>query len=80
MMATIAMSKDEQIIKKGVVVENLPNTMFRVQLEDQEEGQEPVLAYLAGKMKLYRIRILVGDAVEVLIDPYGGKGRVIKRL
>lgn len=73
------MSNSEKNIKKGVVVENLPNTMFRVQLEGQED-QEPVLAYLAGKMKLYRIRILVGDTVEVLLDPYGGKARVIKRL
>ncbi|MCA9352558.1 translation initiation factor IF-1 [Patescibacteria group bacterium] len=71
------MSTDEKNIKVGVVVENLPNTMFRVQFEDQEE---PELAYLAGKMKLYRIRILVGDKVEVLLDPYGGKGRIIKRL
>ena len=76
-MVAIAMSTDEKNIKVGVVVENLPNTMFRVQFEDQEE---PELAYLAGKMKLYRIRILVGDRVEVLLDPYGGKGRVIKRL
>ena len=76
-MVAIAMSTDEKNIKVGVVVENLPNTMFRVQFEDQEE---PELAYLAGKMKLYRIRILVGDKVEVLLDPYGGKGRIIKRL
>lgn len=62
---------------RGVVVECLPNTMFRVQVEGEEELR---LTYLAGKMKLYRIRILVGDTVEVLVDPYGGKGRVIKRL
>jgi translation initiation factor IF-1 len=73
----IAMSNNEKNTKIGVVVENLPNTMFRVQFDDQEELH---LTYLAGKMKLYRIRILVGDKVEVLIDPYGGKGRIIKRL
>ena len=76
-MVAIAMSTDEKNTKVGVVVENLPNTMFRVQFEDQEELH---LAYLAGKMKLHRIRILVGDKVEVLLDPYGGKGRITKRL
>ena len=76
-MDPIAMSTNEKNTKIGVVVENLPNTMFRVQFDDQEELH---LAYLAGKMKLYRIRILVGDKVEVLLDPYGGKGRIIKRL
>lgn len=74
-MNPIAMSNDKNT-KVGVVVENLPNTMFRVQF-DGEEGLH--LSYLAGKMKLYRIRILVGDRVEVLLDPYGGKGRIIKR-
>lgn len=62
---------------KGVVVECLPNTMFRIQVEGEEELR---LAYLAGKMKLYRIRILVGDTVEILLDPYGGRDRIIKRL
>lgn len=63
-------------IKRGVVVEALPNTMFKVRYEDDSEE----LAYLAGKMKIHRIRVLVGDKVEVKIDPYGGKGRIIKRL
>ena len=69
--------KDEGEIKIGTVIENLPNAMFRVQYSDQEESE---IAYLAGKMKLYRIRVLVGDQVEVKIDPYGGKGRIVKRL
>mgnify|MGYP001952341466 FL=1 len=73
----IAMSKENKETVTGTVVECLPNTMFRVQVEGQDELH---LAYLSGKMKLYRIRILVGDTVEVLVDPYGGKGRVIKRL
>jgi translation initiation factor IF-1 len=71
------MSNSNEQTKIGVVVENLPNTMFRVQFEGVEALS---LTYLSGKMKLYRIRILVGDKVEVLIDPYGGKGRIIKRL
>jgi len=57
------------------VTEALPNTMFRVRYDDGEEG----LAYLAGKMKLHRIRVLVGDMVEIIKDPYGGKGRIQRR-
>lgn len=60
----------------GVVVEALPNTLFRVELGDGEQ----VLSYLAGKMRLHRIRVLVGDRVEVIKDPYGGKARVVRRL
>ena len=61
----------------GVVVEALPNTMFRVELE--KEGGE-TMAYLSGKMRRYRIRVLIGDRVLIKTDPYGGKGRIIKRL
>jgi translation initiation factor IF-1 len=60
----------------GVVTEALPNTMFRVLLD---ESKKELIAYLAGKMRLHRIRVLVGDKVEVLLDPYGGKGRITKR-
>ena len=60
----------------GVVVEALPNTLFRVELE----GGEQVLSYLAGKMRLHRIRVLVGDRVEIIQDPYGGRARVVRRL
>lgn len=60
----------------GVVDETLPNTLFRVTLEDGSL----ILAYLAGKMRLNRIKILVGDKVTVELDPYGGKGRIIRRL
>lgn len=66
----------EANIAVGVVVEALPNTLFKVRLESEEE----LLAYLSGKMRLHRIRILVGDKVEVLLDKYGGKGRIIRRL
>ena len=60
----------------GVVEEALPNTLFRVRLDDGEE----VLAYLAGRMRMYRIKVLVGDKVRLILDPYGGKARIIKRL
>lgn len=61
--------------KMGNVVEALPNTLFRVKTE---EGNE-ILAYLSGKMRLNRIRVLIGDRVEMEIDPYGGKARITRR-
>ena len=60
----------------GTVIEALPETMFKVLTEDGEE----ILAYLAGKMRMHRIKVLVGDKVEMKIDPYGGKARIFKRL
>ena len=61
----------------GVVTEALPNTLFRVKLDGKEEI---VLAYLAGKMRMHRIRVLIGDKVELAIDSYGGRARITKRL
>jgi len=60
----------------GVVIEALPDTLFKV---DLEKGGT-VLAYLSGKMRLNRIRVLVGDKVRLELYPYGGKGRIVKRL
>lgn len=60
----------------GIVTEALPNALFRVKLP---EGKE-VLAYLSGKMRIYRIRVLIGDRVSVYLDKYGGRGRIIQRL
>lgn len=61
----------------GVVEEALPNALFRVTVENSDEQ---VLAYLAGKMRKFRIRVLVGDKVAMVADPYGGKARITKRL
>ncbi len=61
----------------GVVTEALPNAMFKVR---SEKDDSEMLTYLAGKMRLHRIRVLVGDKVLVEIEPYGGKGRIVKRL
>jgi translation initiation factor IF-1 len=61
---------------QGVVEEALPNTLFRVSLE----GGDVVLAYLAGKMRLHRIKVLVGDKVLLKLEPYGGKARITRRL
>lgn len=61
---------------QGIVEEALPNTLFKVSLS----GGEVVLAYLAGKMRLHRIKVLVGDKVLLKLDPYGGKARITRRL
>jgi len=61
---------------QGVVEEALPNTLFKVTLE----GGDSVLAYLAGKMRLHRIKVLVGDKVLLKLEPYGGKARITRRL
>lgn len=64
----------------GTVTEALPNTLFRVSLEETAGDQKEVLAYLSGKMRLHRIRVLVGDRVKVELDSYGGKSRISQRL
>lgn len=68
--------KNGKDIVVGTVEEALPNALFRVMLPSG--GLQ--VAYLSGKMRLHRIRVLVGDKVEVLLDPYGGKGRILRRL
>lgn len=60
----------------GTVEEVLPNSLFRVRMPTGEL----LLAYLAGKMRLHRIRVLVGDRVELVLDPYGGRARIVRRL
>lgn len=59
----------------GTVIEALPNTLFRVETVDGKV----LISYLSGKMRMHRIKVLIGDRVEVLLDQYGGKGRIIKR-
>lgn len=75
-MLLVASMQDKQPEIPGAVVEALPNTLFRVSLE----SGDTVLAYLAGKMRLHRIKVLVGDKVLVKLDPYGGKARITRRL
>ena len=67
----------------GTVEEVLPNSLFRVRLSehaDAPDEQPLILAYLAGKMRLHRIRVLMGDQVEMVLDPYGGRARIVRRL
>lgn len=61
----------------ATVTESLPNAMFRLKRDDN--GEE-MLSYLSGKMRLNRIKVLIGDRVVVEIDPYGGKGRITRRM
>lgn len=69
-------NKEQPETMTGTVVEALPNTMFKVKLDDESEK----LTYLSGKMRKFRIRVLIGDKVVFEVDPYGGKGRIIQRL
>ena len=64
-------------IAYGVVTEALPNTLFRVRLDGKDDL---VIAYLAGKMRMHRIKVLIGDRVELTLDSYGGRARISKRL
>ena len=75
-------NKPTDLERTGVVVESLPNIMFRVRLDPKggTEEEEIILAYLSGKMRLHRIRVLVGDKVLLELEPYGGKARITKRL
>lgn len=70
------MNSDGKQTALGIVEEALPNAMFRVELETGEL----ILSYLAGRMRVNRIKVLVGDKVKVELDPYGGKARIVKRL
>ncbi|MEA1979012.1 MAG: translation initiation factor IF-1 [Chloroflexota bacterium] len=68
--------KEEKIVMEGTVLEALPATQFRVELENGHE----VLAYLSGKMRRYYIRILLGDHVRVELSPYDlSRGRITYR-
>lgn len=73
----MSQGKNPDLERTGVVTESLPNIMFKVKLDD---GGEEILTYLSGKMRLNRIRVLVGDRVILELEPYGGKARIIKRL
>lgn len=71
------MDEEEEInIIEARVIESLPGTLFRVQSADGKK----LLSYLGGKMRVHKIKVLVGDKVAIQLDPYGGKGRIVKRL
>jgi translation initiation factor IF-1 len=66
----------EKKIKKGQVIEAFPNLRFKVRLDEGEE----IVAHLAGKLRIFRIRVLPGDRVTVELSPYDDtRGRIIWR-
>ncbi|MBU0899788.1 translation initiation factor IF-1 [bacterium] len=70
------MAKEEGIQVEGVVIEALPNVMFKVELENGHK----VLAHISGKMRMNYIRILAGDKVTVELSPYDlSRGRITYR-
>ena len=70
------MAKEEQIQMSGTVTDTLPNTMFKVELENGHE----ILGLLSGKMRMYFIKILPGDKVKIELSPYDlSKGRIVYR-
>lgn len=70
------MSKEDHIEMAGVVIDTLPNTMFRVRLENGHE----IIAHISGRMRKNYIRILTGDKVKVELTPYDlTKGRITFR-
>ncbi|GAB4219049.1 MAG: translation initiation factor IF-1 [Candidatus Microgenomates bacterium] len=70
--------KDNVMVVEGEVVENLPNTLFKVKLNNSEKV---ILCYLSGKMRKNFIKILPGDKVKVEITPYDlNRGRIVFRV
>jgi translation initiation factor IF-1 len=72
------MGKDKELVKvEGVVEETLPNTTFKVRLENDHT----ILAHISGRMRVNYIRLLTGDKVLVEMSPYDlTKGRIVQRL
>ncbi|HEM56006.1 MAG TPA: translation initiation factor IF-1 [Thermodesulfobium narugense] len=71
------MAKEEAIEVEGVILEALPNAMFRVELETGHV----ILAYVSGKMRMHFIKIVPGDRVKVELSPYDlTRGRIIYRM
>jgi translation initiation factor IF-1 len=69
-------SDQKELRRTGEVLEALPSLKFRVKLDDGSE----ILAYIAGKLRIHRIRILPGDQVTVEMSPYDAKrGRIVYR-
>ena len=69
--------KEEKIEMEGEIIESLRNRMFRVRLDNGHE----LLGYTAGRLKRYRIRMLLGDRVRIALSPYDlDRGRIVYRL
>jgi len=72
----MAKTSQQKVEVEGTIVEALPNTQFRVELDNGHK----VLAYISGRMRKYYIRILLGDRVRVELSPYDlTRGRIVYR-
>lgn len=72
------MAKDNVMVVEGEVIENLPNTLFKVKIADSEKI---MLCYLSGKMRKHYIKILPGDRVRIELTPYDlDRGRIVYRI
>lgn len=69
-------NNNKEDLVTGVVLEALPNTTFAIELADGNV----VTAYLSGKMRMHRIKVLIGDNVSLKLDSYGERGRIVRRL
>jgi len=65
----------QKVKASGIIIEALPDTKFKVQLDDGRE----ILAYLAGKMRMNYIKVMIGDRVTLELSPDGAKGRITYR-
>lgn len=75
------MNNPNQFFAEGIVLENLPNTLFRVRLTSGEMAEKVILCHMAGKMRINYIRLLPGDRVKCEISPLDTtKGRIILKL
>jgi len=66
---------DQKLKEDGVVIDALPDTKFKVKLNDGRE----IFAYLAGKMRMNYIKVMIGDKVTVELSPGDTKGRIVYR-
>jgi translation initiation factor IF-1 len=72
----MAPKKEKKEIVFGKIIETLPNTTFKIKLDDGKE----VIAHLAGRLRMFKIKILPGDRVKIELSPYDKtKGRIIWR-
>jgi translation initiation factor IF-1 len=70
------MSGEEAIVLEGIIIDTLPNAMFKVKLDNDHE----LLGHISGKMRMNNIRILPGDRVQVEMTPYDlSRGRIVFR-
>lgn len=74
--SSFILSQIEKLKVNATVIEALPDTKFRVQLDDGRE----IIAYLAGKMRMNYIKVMMGDKVTLELSPDGTKGRIVRRL